>query len=520
MAFEVGQTVVVEEPGLTWWATVVAPGSGGAGGTCTVEPCTLPGHVTILSRFVRPVSTAEVRAATRIQDFYRQQRAYSTLVTSGTIWDQLRNDINTSQTRSGDPKPPAEYMAVRALSRWNLYQMLQDIRTLGGDLTPGERAFVTALLGEEWFLSHYTSAATRNLIELQAARRLISFEILKKINPGGFANYTSPQDEAYLANTDFVFFFLDPWAPLDRGRGRPAQTRFGNDGETRYVFPVQQTPLDRYGLIMHRDLLDPKWPADRHGLIAKGFVPGGVTNSLGVAKVELSYPMNGGLRRPFDPVDEIFYGPDILLSFGLSAVREFRRMGRTQPWVVQALAARGKALRDVFCTLFRPQVMLPGALTVGFPTDPRESNTLDGATVVPISGDGNCLFAAVAHGLGRRDTAETLRRRAVDYMRANPGRYDGFGVDDAYLTRMALPGTWGGNPELHALASTLGRVIVVHQPGRQAIVIRGDAGNEGDPIHVRYSNVSFSGGTAQGNHYDALVYPKEKRFKWLRKLFS
>ena len=143
---------------------------------------------------------------------------------------------------------------------------------------------------------------------------------------------------------------------------------------------------------------------------------------------------------------------------------------------------------------------------------------------VAVAGDGRCLFRAVAQGehrhaqggkkgpgldgRGEARRADELRAAAVAELRRRRAEVAPFvdGDFDAYLARMAHPGTWGGEPELMALAHVVRAVLAVHlasPAGPQLLSEYGYpeyAGAQGacPPIHLLYSG---------GVHYDLLVAP-------------
>lgn len=88
-----------------------------------------------------------------------------------------------------------------------------------------------------------------------------------------------------------------------------------------------------------------------------------------------------------------------------------------------------------------------------------------------IPQDGDCLFHAIrnrlqfqSHGNLRDMSADTLRAQAVGFLRYDTD-FQAYGFEvAAYLANMAQPGTWGGGPEIMALAQVYGVSIVVIAP--------------------------------------------------------
>ena len=116
------------------------------------------------------------------------------------------------------------------------------------------------------------------------------------------------------------------------------------------------------------------------------------------------------------------------------------------------------------------------------------SNGNDGS-IIRIDSDGNCLFKAVVEGykyLGipiptyltdhlvlRAKVVQELRKpENLQVINSTLSDEQGVAIDaitdverEEYFTKLANPGTWGGTPELYAIARILQRRIIVHQTG-------------------------------------------------------
>ena len=116
-----------------------------------------------------------------------------------------------------------------------------------------------------------------------------------------------------------------------------------------------------------------------------------------------------------------------------------------------------------------------------------------------IRGDGDCMFHAIAEGVGGgRFDAQTLRFAVVGYERANRAQFEPFIPTnfEAYLNAMAVPRVlWGTEPELMAAASVVEHRIIVWRDGR--IFERYGSAE----IHLRYS------GPIDHGHYDLYLVP-------------
>ncbi|QRW27540.1 OTU-like cysteine protease [Rhizoctonia solani] len=119
--------------------------------------------------------------------------------------------------------------------------------------------------------------------------------------------------------------------------------------------------------------------------------------------------------------------------------------------------------------------------------------------MVEIPPDGHCLYTAVADQLALLGLIpssavhpSTTRNAAADYMLAHPDSFipflpsiegeDGAGAESAgllspnsftYCARIRDTGTWGGEPEITALANAYKVPIHVVQSGPQRVVVHG-----------------------------------------------
>ena len=132
----------------------------------------------------------------------------------------------------------------------------------------------------------------------------------------------------------------------------------------------------------------------------------------------------------------------------------------------------------------------------------RGSGSHDSQSLRLIRGDGDCMFHAIAEGVGGgRFDAQTLRFAVVGYERANRAQFEPFIPTnfEEYLNAMAVPRVlWGTEPELMAAASVVEHRIIVWRDGR----IFERYGSAEDPeIHLRYS------GPIDHGHYDLYLVP-------------
>jgi len=89
----------------------------------------------------------------------------------------------------------------------------------------------------------------------------------------------------------------------------------------------------------------------------------------------------------------------------------------------------------------------------------------DKLEIIPVMGDGNCLFRAVAHQVyGDESIHAIIREKVVEYLRLEKNYFMEY-VDqnfNSYLEDMAKDGVWGGNVEIQAMCEIYGRPIEIY----------------------------------------------------------
>jgi OTU domain-containing protein 6 len=156
-----------------------------------------------------------------------------------------------------------------------------------------------------------------------------------------------------------------------------------------------------------------------------------------------------------------------------------------------------------------------------------------GFTIAPITGDGHCLFRAVAAqmalagGSGDSVNHVELRRRAAQVIRTFWEDYAPFlpyeASDDyreeapaalaavgRYCDRLATTNAWGGHPEIRALAHATGCSVLVYRAGSEALEFkpRGDETARSDasaPAAARCVRISFHVHYGASEHYNSVV---------------
>lgn len=129
--------------------------------------------------------------------------------------------------------------------------------------------------------------------------------------------------------------------------------------------------------------------------------------------------------------------------------------------------------------------------------------------VVPVDGDGNCLFRSVAHQIyGDASLHSIVREKCMDYMESEANFYSQFiegGMDffHQYLSAKRLNGCWGDDPEIQAMCELYSRPAEIwaydHTTGARKLRTFHEAMIA--PRRVRPMRLSFYG----GGHYDSIV---------------
>ena len=136
---------------------------------------------------------------------------------------------------------------------------------------------------------------------------------------------------------------------------------------------------------------------------------------------------------------------------------------------------------------------------------------IKGFRIVPVKGDGACLFRAVSVGFNQgleKDspeqtlTAGDLRKRSVKnivknwYLFKDAVQVHKEGITrDGYEAIMSLKDEFGDEPEIRSLSDVLEKEIVVHREGSDYTSVYGKQFRDPHAIHIIH----------KGIHYDALI---------------
>jgi len=129
-----------------------------------------------------------------------------------------------------------------------------------------------------------------------------------------------------------------------------------------------------------------------------------------------------------------------------------------------------------------------------------------------VPSDGDCMFASVAHQLGKALSVADLRKKTGEELRRNKSAYWPFlsspktgepfndAEYDSYCKLMESTPAWGGQVELLALATVLGRPLTVIQgEGQESLVVGSD--QKGEHLTLTYHRHMYG----LGEHYNSVI---------------
>lgn len=142
-----------------------------------------------------------------------------------------------------------------------------------------------------------------------------------------------------------------------------------------------------------------------------------------------------------------------------------------------------------------------------------------GLELVPVSGDGNCLFRSVAHQIyGNEELHDLVRQKCMDYMESEADFFSQFVVGGKetfhlYLQAKRMNGCWGDDPEIEAMCEIYNRPAEIwaydpHQGAKKLRTFHETVGM----MNARRAGASSSSSTFSmrlsyygGGHYDSVV---------------
>jgi OTU domain-containing protein 5 len=128
-----------------------------------------------------------------------------------------------------------------------------------------------------------------------------------------------------------------------------------------------------------------------------------------------------------------------------------------------------------------------------------------GLEIVPMAGDGNCLFRAVALQVyGDVEMHSDVRAQVCDFMERDVEHFGAF-LDEPlsdYINRKRRDGVHGNNPEIQAVSELFNRPVEVFTPDNGAEeplnIFQKEYATQDQAIRLSYHD---------GNHYNAVVDP-------------
>lgn len=134
-----------------------------------------------------------------------------------------------------------------------------------------------------------------------------------------------------------------------------------------------------------------------------------------------------------------------------------------------------------------------------------------GMKVIPIDGDGNCLFRAVSYQLYlNEDGHEILRKKCVEHLRAHRKRFEMFcdGDFDEHTTEMSKTGVWGDDLEIRALEEILDRIICIYSADTEDL--NSPINSLFEEVHLLKDPTPIKLSYHGQNHYNSIVDKKNK----------
>ncbi len=159
------------------------------------------------------------------------------------------------------------------------------------------------------------------------------------------------------------------------------------------------------------------------------------------------------------------------------------------------------------------------------------SNGAEGA-IIRIKGDGNCLFRAIVEGCKNLELSPELMDHFSDHVKLRKKVIEEFNkksletiqsikstisdeerrsIDEiseqdigSYIDKMSKPTTWGGTPEIMAIATLLKKRIIIHQAGTQIKIPPGQDYDEW-PVMLELIHESANESKQGENHYNLAV---------------
>mmetsp|Transcript_5512 Transcript_5512/g.7419 ORF Transcript_5512/g.7419 Transcript_5512/m.7419 type:complete len:446 (-) Transcript_5512:110-1447(-) len=153
-----------------------------------------------------------------------------------------------------------------------------------------------------------------------------------------------------------------------------------------------------------------------------------------------------------------------------------------------------------------------------------------GLQMVPVDGDGNCLFRAISIQIyGDANMHTEVRRRCMDFMAKDSAHFSQFiegTTSDItfldYVSRKRSDGVHGNNPEIQAISELYNRPIEVYVPSTDRLRANNPVNSKGEscdnnddliqPINIFHSDYKTNDTPIRlsyhdGNHYNAIIDP-------------
>ncbi|CAG9326059.1 unnamed protein product [Blepharisma stoltei] len=142
--------------------------------------------------------------------------------------------------------------------------------------------------------------------------------------------------------------------------------------------------------------------------------------------------------------------------------------------------------------------------------------------IVPVEGDGNCLFRSVSHQLyGTTEHHGLVRQAALNYLSIEREYFSQFIVGgdagfDEYVSHQSQNGAWGDDIEIEAMSELYDRSIEIYAYANQPMRTFHESYGEGTPIRLAYHGRSHYNSIIGKDGHEPLLTSRPGEFEEIR----
>lgn len=131
--------------------------------------------------------------------------------------------------------------------------------------------------------------------------------------------------------------------------------------------------------------------------------------------------------------------------------------------------------------------------------------------IIPVEGDGNCLFRSVSHQLyGTTQYHDLVRAVSMDYVSIEREYFSQFVVGgleriDEYIEHQRSNGAWGDDVEIQAMSEIYDRSLEIYAYGNRPMRTFHEEYNEGTPLRLAYHGQSHYNSIVNKDKHDPLL---------------